>query len=112
MVRPRAATVAPARSAQPRLRVHDGGDLRAAAHPHRARSRGGHARPAVAAGMGEGVRGRAWALRGPRATAAKRPRGGERERPVSRSVVVVGGGLAGITAALTCADAGADVVLL
>jgi squalene-associated FAD-dependent desaturase len=31
---------------------------------------------------------------------------------VSRSVVVVGGGLAGITAALACADDGADVVLL
>jgi len=31
---------------------------------------------------------------------------------VSRSVVVVGGGLAGITAALACADAGADVVLI
>jgi hydroxysqualene dehydroxylase len=31
---------------------------------------------------------------------------------MTRSVVVVGGGLAGITAALTCADAGADVVLL
>jgi hydroxysqualene dehydroxylase len=31
---------------------------------------------------------------------------------VSRSVVVVGGGLAGITAALACADAGADVVLV
>jgi squalene-associated FAD-dependent desaturase len=30
---------------------------------------------------------------------------------VSRSVVVVGGGLAGITAALACADAGAEVVL-
>ncbi|HWW45982.1 MAG TPA: FAD-dependent oxidoreductase, partial [Acidimicrobiia bacterium] len=31
---------------------------------------------------------------------------------MSRSVVVVGGGLAGITAALACADAGADVVLV
>jgi len=30
---------------------------------------------------------------------------------MSRSVVVVGGGLAGITAALVCADAGAEVVL-
>jgi squalene-associated FAD-dependent desaturase len=30
---------------------------------------------------------------------------------VTRSVVVVGGGLAGITAALACADAGAEVVL-
>jgi squalene-associated FAD-dependent desaturase len=31
---------------------------------------------------------------------------------MSRSVAVVGGGLAGISAALACADAGADVVLL
>ena len=31
---------------------------------------------------------------------------------MSRSVVVVGGGLAGITAALACADQGADVVLV
>ena len=30
----------------------------------------------------------------------------------SRDVVVVGGGLAGITAALRCADAGAEVTLL
>ncbi|HLK45100.1 MAG TPA: FAD-dependent oxidoreductase, partial [Acidimicrobiales bacterium] len=31
---------------------------------------------------------------------------------MTRSVVVVGGGLAGITAALECADAGCDVVLV
>src|SRR5437660_220296 len=31
---------------------------------------------------------------------------------MTRSVLVIGGGLAGITAALDCADAGADVTLL
>jgi quinone-modifying oxidoreductase subunit QmoB len=36
----------------------------------------------------------------------------ERENPVSRTVLVIGGGIAGITACVECAEAGYDVILV
>src|SRR5581483_758216 len=96
VVRARARPPAAARPPQRGLRRRHGRDLPASAAPHRARSGGGARRPADAAGLGEGLGGGA------------QPRGGRR---VTR-VVVVGGGLAGVTAALECADRGASVTLL
>src|SRR5207249_6928049 len=72
-----------------------GGDLPTSAAPDRARAGGSARRAAVPAGLGEGLGGGA------------QPGGGRRMK-----VVVVGGGLAGISAALECAEAGAAVTLL
>ncbi len=66
----------------------------------------------LAAGLGEGLGGGAEPGRGP--TGRHRSQlATDRSAPVSdRRVAIVGGGLAGITAALDCARAGAAVTLL
>ena len=99
VVRPRDRAHAGARPAQRRVRAGHGRHLPAAARTHR-RAPGGDAAPAhIAASAREGVgRGTsdAWS---PWMSSGAR-------------VLVIGGGLAGITAALDCADAGASVTLL
>src|SRR5438270_3593265 len=99
MVRPRPGARPSARQAQRGVRAGDGGDLPAAARSHRGPSRAGRTPADVAAGAREGAR--------------RRPQHAGRPHLSSqRRVVVVGGGLAGITAALDCAAAGARVTLV
>src|SRR5690349_10324825 len=95
MVRPRSGPRAAARPAERLLRDGDGRDLPPAVASHRAPSRSRARRPAFAAWLGEGLGRRA------------QSRGGR-----GVNVGVVGGGLAGIAAALELADAGASVTLL
>src|SRR5947209_7655006 len=120
MVRPRHRADSAARQAQRRLRARDGGNLPPAARPHPAAPGAGGARARVAAGLGEGVGGgeeHAWARARSPSSPSPRPLGAEqsdRSKRVSsgRRVVVIGGGLAGIAAALQCAGAGASVTLV
>src|SRR5205823_4121149 len=91
LVRRRASPAAHARPAQPRvLRLH-GGYLPRAVAPYRRRSAVGDAASHVVVAMGESGGGRAI---------------GGRDRAMTRTVMVIGGGLAGVTAALRCADRG------
>src|SRR5271156_2159030 len=76
----------------------DGRDLSPTACTHRARPDCGHQGACLIAGRSEGLGGRVEPRRG---QAMSGPR-----------VVVVGGGLAGVSAALSAADGGAEVVLL
>ena len=85
-----------ARSPQRRVPARDGGHLPPAARAHRRRAGRRAARSGLAARTREGAGRRA------------RHAGGGRVR----RVVVVGGGLAGIAAALDCAQAGAPVTLV
>ena len=92
VVRARPRAGAAARHAQRLVRARDDRDLPAPARADRRVARAGHARARVPAGLGEGLGRR------------PQPRGGG---SVSRrTAIVVGGGLAGITAALDLADAG------
>src|SRR5581483_5646084 len=91
--RPRAA----ARRQERPLRARDDGGVRPAARPHRRRSGAGAPRPRLPAGVGEAC--------------ARRTQPRAEGRMSNARIAVVGGGLAGITAALECADAGADVTL-
>ncbi len=97
LVRPRPGAARHARSAKRCVLRGDGGHLPRAARPHRRRSGHRHARARVAADSRQDPG------RGP--VAGQGPH-------VSGKAVVVGGGLAGITAALRLADAGQSVVLL
>ena len=101
----RAAAAAAARPAQRRLHRRDVRHLPAAARPDRGRPdrRLRPAAVAVRAGRRRPSRPARWRVR----RDARRRSAGDR-----RDVVVVGGGLAGITAALRCADAGHRVTLL
>ena len=96
--RPRPRARAAARPPQRRLRARDDRRLRAPAGADRRRAGDRAPGPAVAAPLGEGPRAREEPCR--RHDMSSPPR-----------VVVVGGGLAGLAAALGCADAGADVTL-
>ena len=87
-----------ARSAQWRVCAGDDGHLPGIARPDRIEPGAGAASAHVAANAGEGLGGRAQPARGRHLSA--------------RRVVVIGGGLAGIVAALDCAAAGARVTLV
>ena len=103
VVRARDRAGGAARPAQRRVRAGDGRHLPAAARAHRRAPRGGGAPAHVAAGAREGVGRRARHARSGRLSAGR--------SSIDRRVVVVGGGLAGIAAALDCAAAGASVTL-
>src|ERR1700683_3701981 len=96
------------------MRDGDDGDLPAAAlaHPGPPRSLAGRQDVAARSLEGRGCgRQRAAAAQGARTPSGRK--GALRiVRGQGASVVVIGGGLAGITAALDCADAGAKVVLV
>src|SRR6185312_109078 len=98
MVRTRSAAAPPARPPEPGVRRCDGRHLLPTAGPHRARSHGGHGAAHLVTGGREGVDRRKVRRRGPAVSDTR--------------VVVVGGGLAGVNAALRLADAGASVTLL
>src|SRR5208282_4057839 len=100
LVRHRHVSAAGARPPQRGLHRRHGRHLPAAARPDRGPARGGAARPGIAVGGGEG-RGR-----------GQGPGREDRMKPDDASVVVIGGGLAGITAAIALAESGADVTLL
>src|SRR5947207_2774692 len=95
MVRSRARTAAAGRRPLEGLRARDDRHLPPHPRPDRARPAPDHGPPRVPPGLGEGVGGGA------------EPRGSGRVR-----VTVVGGGLGGIAAALSCADGGAEVTLV
>ena len=105
VVRDGASAPSPARPPEPRLRGHDGGDLPAGAAPDRGGPGLRHSGPGLAAGHGEALGGRPQPGGG-RAVSGAIP------TSANGSVVVVGGGLAGITAALDAAEAGAAVTLV
>src|SRR5262249_53885294 len=92
LVRARPAPAPAARPPQRDLRRRDGRDLPEAPRPDRAAAGAGAARATLAPGLGEGL--------------GRRAGGGGAVK-----AAVVGGGLAGIAAALELADAGASVTL-
>src|SRR6266705_1419652 len=99
MVRARASAPADSRPAERGVRGDHGSDLRAVAEPDRCPSAGGPMASRLPDPLGEGLGGDAGADRGGAMTVTPR-------------VVVVGGGLAGLSAALACVDGGAAVTLL
>src|SRR5581483_11781778 len=107
VVRPRAGARRAAGPPERRVRARDDRHLPRHPRPDRARPDRGAGSPHLPAGVGEGMG------RGPesRTPARERPGNHGEGGGVSR-VTVVGGGLAGIAAALDCAEAGATVTLL
>ena len=92
----------PARPPQRRLRPRDGGQVPPPARPHRRRAVTRPARPALAPSLGEGPRAR------PQPDRSRLMRAADAASP---RIAIVGGGLAGLAAAIECADSGATVTL-
>ena len=111
LVRHRAAAAADAGPSQRGLYRRHGGHLPAVARADRGATRRGAAWPDVTVGGGEGCgRGQGPGPEDPMKTTLLASGGRSPQTP--RRVAVIGGGLAGITAAITLAESGADVTLL
>src|SRR5438046_2769305 len=108
VVRPRPGLGPPARSAKRVVRHRDDGDLPASPGSHRGTPRAGAARAALAGAVGESLGGRQEPDRG----GNHRGQSGGEQVSAEPRVVIVGGGLAGMSAALACVDGGARVTLL